>query len=313
MAAFELSSTRFASDVLSGESENSDQIETEIDSFEQATFIKGACLPENIRTFIDESRLDWYQDAVVLPLDQVDPVFVSIAEMMPERSLVLGGGSDLVQLVLGLPKAVQCNILEVNTLSTPGYESRADGFYFIQDFDVPGYSEREAVQADLFINSESWIDLNVMATNSMQGKHLVSGYNFLMVPLKHSAIAQVEADGTATLFFRTRQDYLNYCDKILTLPDIESISFESWRAQMDDEKWKRVSFLVARYAATVYARAKPLGWSFDAKSLQFLREMIEEMGPMLRAEVLISCCTELDNPESANNRKEEVFLELGLL
>lgn len=253
---------------------------------------------------------DWFQLSLDLAAHQIDPFFRLVASYQPNSTLILAGGSDLVQLILGVAKNIKMGN-EVNTLSVEDRDPR-DEWVTIDNLIVPGFQSRpETVLDVLYLNCESRVNLECMVRNSIRGEQLVEGVPTLMVPIKHQAIAIIPASGTAKLFFRTAEDLFNYENKILTLPDIKNITAEKWLRQFSGPEDALPCIInTLTYSAVVYARGKAQGWTFDASSLRFLNELASRLAVDEITEVLKDAASLLSGPDSLGHSLDEVIEEL---
>lgn len=220
-------------------------------------------IPAIVQEYLEGTNLDWYKESIELDDSMVDPFFRKVAEL-EGGEVVLGGGSDLVQLMLGLDKAMMPGaVVEVNVIRSKE-DHEAGGWYSYRDVKVPDWKNRKESVNSIVVNSESSIDLNVFVKNSLKENYLINGFGSLNVPLKHSAIAVVTTEGKVRLLFRTPQDKQNYLNKKLTLPDTSNYP-------LDWPSIHKTSLLAdLEYAAILYARSYQNGWKFDEASLDIL-------------------------------------------
>lgn len=256
---------------------------------------------------------EWYKITVALDPREVDPFFTTVAALLPTRRLSLGGGADIVQLVLGLAKNLQNPASEVNQLVLPDPDP-LNGWLNFRDIFVPAFKARPAATVlGLDLNPESSYDLEIQVNNYCSGLALTSGRSSLMVPIKHCCLAQIPAEGTAQLYFRTRKDFIDYANRHLTLPDVDKLTAAAWLASIsnpverEDALWQCL-----QYNFVVYARAKPLGWSFETSSQEFLKDLVLFATASERQEAIEHAKIMLSGPESRGHVLAEVLREFGL-
>ena len=200
-----------------------------------------------------------------------------------------------MQMLLGESKVILAgDLAEVNVLKGQSeYRDLSLSMGFYDDVDIESWvsmqgRRRAALEGiTIMTNAESSIDLNDYINNYEADLHLVTGHPEINVPLKHTAVIVVPLRGRARIYFRTRQDYQNYLDRVMTLPDVKRFrdnpaSLEEWinenRAHIQG---------VIDYCAVLYTRVKTekSGWRFDADSLWEIREISKHLTPQEKADI----------------------------
>lgn len=224
--------------------------------------------------YLGEKQKDWYSLSIALPKAGVDPLYAELAKFL-KTDVVLGGGSDLIEVGL-LKTAKQASLSEINLVMRKELIGSPDGFDELwQDITLsaPAYKGRKALnQQTVSINGESGMNISAMVENSEKGKHLIERFFPLSVPFKHGHAVVVKADGSARLYFRTTGDLENYAAKRLTLPEEESFPSD-WHMQPSHHEYLLQTL---KYHMNVYARAKPLGWTYSQKSKEILLSWVKE-------------------------------------
>jgi len=242
--------------------------------------------PAIITGFIEGTRAQrdgWFTWSVEVDASQIDPFFVKLVELEDKDELVYGGGSDLVQMLLGEQKVIIArDLAEVNVIRSP--EELADVFTAMRFYDnidfAPwkrrtGRSRSEIKGVSVMVNGESSLDLRDYVRNYEAGRYLFYGHPEINVPLKHTALLLVTRDGRARIYFRTPQDYENYVNRILTMPDAQRFRSNPKELEQWIKENKNAIQGVIDYCAVLYTRTKAekTGWKFDEDSLWVIQQI----------------------------------------
>lgn len=265
--------------------------------------VRGRLLPGVVAELLESKGLDWYGTSIELDEGSVDPFYRKLAQRLPEGQLILGGGSDLVQLVMGLPKQFDGNADSVNTVMPLGiiHETPAESFIEFADIEAPAFGARQSSRlVQVTINGESTLNLQTMIQNTLEGRDLAESVNeCMMVPIKHGYLAVVPAEGPVILYFRTASDFQAYLGRLLTLPEAEYLDTDAWLKRIPPEERFACVMNTLQYCAIVYERGCDSGWCFDPFSHAFLRDLAGRLS--------------LGQAQEVQNFVKEVFQKSGLV
>jgi len=243
---------------------------------ENPALVINAPIPNEIKDHLaglPPSQSSWYSESLKIDSAKVDPFFGKVAQL--EGKPIVLAGSDSIIAAMGLSKPIeQGRATEVNLVRSNAESDPISGTKFYQEVKIPASGSRAEVTLDtLSVNPEGSNDLDTFVKNANEGKYLIDGHPEINVPLKHSLFVVVDGNGEATIYFRTPQDYQNYQNKILTLPDTANYPSD-WAAKNPDAAAASLN-----YAAVVYARGKAGGWKFDDASNKIIQEWAQTMTP----------------------------------
>lgn len=283
--------------------------------------------PQILRDYLGERQADWYTQKITLPPEQVDPFFTELARARG-GTIALGGGSDLTQITLGVPKAISLapgtpSTTEVNLVfpkdvyDTPGALFEAETIHFT----VPAFGVRPASEVTVSVNGESSIDLDIMVRNhgNQNGDYILKDHmpqTTAHAPLKQASVVLITSNGQAEMYFRTPRDYQNYIEKKLDFPDAERFEPAEWvdRAIGKDLHDNHGLPENVVYATTLLSRGNADGWIMTPESDGILREMISRLTPDQRAYVIdrLDSNMRLSGAESGLVALPEIQQEYGL-
>ena len=248
----------------------------------------------------------WYENSVKLPAEQIDPYFFKLAEKLGGE-VVFGGGSDLVEMTLGLPKLAspgETNIvMKFSELSDPG-----NLFQTLDGISAPAWKGRKAMEdARVSYNGESGADLSYYVSSAAKGEYLVSQQPMIVVPLKHAAIVQIK-NGEARMFFRTPTDMENYRARVLTLPEQHKYPKDF----LDNESNRLFMPRNLEYAIYVYSRGITQGWSMHPTSVEILRSWVKEIPAAERKKISERVMENLPRQLVDGEVGRDVLTELGM-
>ena len=246
-----------------------------------------------------------------LTVEEVDPLYRKLAGLKG-HDIVIAGGSDLAQLLMGQAKVnLHPENTEINLLVAKGdigdpekewtfYES--DGG--LSGFGIPAYKERPEMRtAMLMANAEASRGYMKILQNLKEGKPMIDGWGQVNVPLIHTAIAVIPAQGPATIYFRTEQDLLNYRERRLTLLDIS----REWALEERNRPWLEQ---ILEYSAINYARGKRDGWHFDRKTLEGIRYFVSTLSEDEKEEITSQIMDAAREASIAEERRIELAEDL---
>jgi hypothetical protein len=289
---------------------------------QQVVLLRPETLPEEVRMYLGITQAEWYSQSTSLNPAQVDPLFFEVANAMDGR-LLLGGGSDLTQLTLGVPKRVVFNdsgsaLAEINRVIPKPILGDFENKFGPNGVEVviPEWQGRPGGIVSVDLNAESAIDIQHMVRNSERGDYVLRGYpTTANAPLKQAAIVEINTTGSGpqvNMYFRTPQDQVNYDNKQIAYAD--SLKFEP--TDWVNRSGVREVMLVENvaYAGTLVARGQDNGWTMQPESLAIVREMVSRMPEADRMKARNRIASNLSSPESANGQAhlEEVYGMFGL-
>lgn len=309
--------------------------------------ICGATLPSYVEQgYLQTGLQGMYRISIALDVTKIDPYFTEAARvwgaLIPgdrggDTSLVIGNGSDLVQLLADretgeVPVATMINgqafINTVMPFAPLGSPEFIDHILFMtqrQPMTVAGFGRRaETVTVQSAVDPESGRDLAVMSDALLEGEHLVSGNPSIMVPLKTTALLVLSSDGQkAHLHFRRPEDFADYLAGVLSLPEVDKTSGSEWIAQLSESSRAEFgargvevveSLLKSSldYSALVASRGAAAGWRMDPDSAKMLREMAAWLSPELRAAVRESVTRKLSSDPAGQAVAPAILRQLGL-
>jgi hypothetical protein len=274
--------------------------------------------PALVAEFLKGTRAErdgWYTWFVEADIDQIDPFFVKIAKLEGKEEVIYGGGSDLVQILLGEPKAILADKeAEVNIIMDA--DKYAGVLFSIHDnvdfpeWKINGRERRQALKGvSVVINGESSNDLRDYINNYENGRHLVTGHPEINVPLKHVGLLVVPVNGNARIYFRTEKDCEDYINKVLTLPDADRFyndpeALDTWIDQNRD-----AAEGVIDYCMVIYARSKmeDLGWQFDDNSMWQIRKITEKLTAVERDNLRDSVIYKMEKTHDSKDRIPQIL------
>ncbi|MFH1721969.1 MAG: hypothetical protein ABH950_05125 [Candidatus Altiarchaeota archaeon] len=137
------------------------------------------------------------------------------------------------------------------------------------------------------------------------------------VPVKHRAFAEISPNGKVRLLFRTRQDYIDYVNKIFRLPNTEiddELSWTDWMGKKESPKDRDDSIVNCLiYSADVCTRGKSDGWRFEKESIAFLKDMASRLGPERHAEIRKRVYEDIGEEQQSKKNVDSVLDEFGIL
>lgn len=269
--------------------------------------------PSMVQSYLGVSQSGWYSRYQSLDPATVDPLFFRIAEAIDEP-LILGGGSDLTQVTLGLPKRVVGGGAEVNRV-VPKQELGDIENMFSPEFTVvaPEWNGRPGGEIIVSLNTESARDIQLMVQNDEQGRYVLQGVpTTANAPLKQAAVVDIRPDGEAVMYFRTEQDKANFENRLISFADSQKFAPADW---VNRSGLKGVMLVeTVAYAGTLLSRGQAQGWNIEPASLGIAREMVSRMSPAERLQTVDRIRSNLSSPESAAGKQylDDVLRELGL-
>jgi len=270
--------------------------------------------PALLERYLEGSGLlEWYRIPVRLADSRIDPIFRIIAAKTPGRELLLGAGSDVVQLLMGVPKQLRDGaVSEINCIMDKDLPP-VELFKVFENVSYPAFRGREAGKTAVVLNWESTIDLMCIIENAKKGEYILKDTSGrLNNLLKHTAVIEIPAEGQAYIYFRTPEDFHNFVKKKLSLPEISIVSPRVWLSNLDPETAAQSVQYVLEYAATIYERAKPAGWSFDNRSLFFLKSIAHALSAEEKEQCRQQTITRFIFTKTPAPTIFETFEELGL-
>jgi hypothetical protein len=237
--------------------------------------IKHSEVPQILKEHLSNSGLAWFQHRMRFDKSEIDPLFLLLAQEM-KSPLYIGGGSDLVQSLLGVPKKLELGIAEINTFMPPHTTIDNQWVFIETEILVPAFKDRpETLITYTQINAESSSDLSNYVAQTLNNQHLIKDREItLNVPLKSTGVLEVFPDGIVNLYFRTESELQNYLEKKLVIPLAGQLTGKAWATtffENSDNAFLHESLI---YNLIIYVRGKPRGWSLTPESHEFLKDAL---------------------------------------